>query len=215
MGEFWTTESGSKFNDVLHRGPWLASDPFVAGLGSWLLALVRRNERSGPSEAGGMVPHARRDVRVLVDPEASTELSILSPQSLDLPGPLPRLTLQLPESLLGNDDPIALTLRGRTQRCQNCGHGSLAPKERKQSDFQFAQEGNRYPRAVKLPGKLNTYESIISRLLMRMGYARNEEDILQLHGKPGDQGIDGKVQRSPWGWSKCTCRQSDGRIPCP
>lgn len=59
------------------------------------------------------------------------------------------------------------------------------------------------------------FESIISRLLVRMGYARNEEDILQLHGKPGDQGIDGKVQRDPLGLEQVYVQAKRWSNPVP
>ena len=143
--------------DLLVRGQRRASDPFVAGLGHGLLALGGRYEEPNPGEAGGMVPHARRDVRVLVDLKAPTEFGILSPQSLDLPGPLLLLSLQLPESLLGNDDPIVLILRGQAQPCQNCGHGSLARKERARPDFNFALERMSAAQAIRGSGSLNTY----------------------------------------------------------
>ena len=43
------------------------------------------------------------------------------------------------------------------------------------------------------------FETIITRLLVKMGYARSEDDILQLRGGTGDGGIDGRVQRDPLG----------------
>jgi restriction system protein len=59
------------------------------------------------------------------------------------------------------------------------------------------------------------FETIISRLLVKMGYAREEEDILQLHGRPGDQGIDGKVQRDPLGLEQVYVQAKRWSHPVP
>ena len=71
--------SGVGERDLLVQAQRLANEPFVAELGSGPLALVRRNGWSDQSEVGGMVAHARRDVRALEDPEVSTDLGIPSP----------------------------------------------------------------------------------------------------------------------------------------
>ncbi len=59
------------------------------------------------------------------------------------------------------------------------------------------------------------YETIISRLLVRMGYALSEEDILQRHGKPGDGGIDGRVQRDPLGLEQVYVQAKRWSKPVP
>lgn len=43
------------------------------------------------------------------------------------------------------------------------------------------------------------FEVLITRLLVKMGYANSEEDIVQRHGGSGDGGIDGKVRKDPLG----------------
>lgn len=59
------------------------------------------------------------------------------------------------------------------------------------------------------------FEVIISRLLVKMGYAHDEEDILQLHGKPGDKGIDGRVKRDPLGLEQVYVQAKQWSHPVP
>lgn len=59
------------------------------------------------------------------------------------------------------------------------------------------------------------FETIIIRLLVRMGYARDEGDILRLHGKSGDEGIDGIVQRDPLGLEQVYVQAKRWRSPVP
>lgn len=59
------------------------------------------------------------------------------------------------------------------------------------------------------------YEVLITRLLVKMGYARSEEDILQLHGRSGDGGIDGIVQRDPLGLEQVCMQAKRWSNPVP
>lgn len=149
--------------DLLVRGQWFAGDPLVAGLGPGLLAFARRNEGPGPSVAGGVVPHARRDVQVLVNLEAPTELGILSPQPFVLPGLFLGLTFQFGESFLGNDDLILPTLRGQAQELDCRGHEFLAPSERRRPDFQFVVDKKSAAQAIRCLESLNRYMTMPSK----------------------------------------------------
>ena len=94
----------------------LASDSLVLGSRPRLPPPIGRNEGSIPNVAGSVVPHARRDVRVLVDGEASTELGVLSTKPVDLSSSGFGPTLQLLQPFLGDDDLIVLRLRGEEKR---------------------------------------------------------------------------------------------------
>ncbi len=59
------------------------------------------------------------------------------------------------------------------------------------------------------------YEILITRLLVKMGYARSEEDILQLHGRSGDGGIDGIVRRDPLGLEQVYMQAKRWSSPVP
>jgi hypothetical protein len=125
-----------------------------------------------------MVPHAGRDVRVLMDLEAPTEFGILSPQSLDLPGPLLLLSLQLPESLLGSGHPIVLILRGQAPWLECRGHEFLTPSERARPDSYVAMERMSAAQVISGSGSLKTYTYFV----------RGQEILYSTGGKAGRHG---------------------------
>lgn len=59
------------------------------------------------------------------------------------------------------------------------------------------------------------FEVLITRLLVKMGYANNEEEILQLHGFSGDGGIDGRVKRDPLGLNQVYVQAKRWASPVP
>ncbi len=128
--------------DPLVRGQRLAGSAVKARSSAGPLALDRRNERMGPSVAGGMVAHARRGVRVLVDLKASAELGILSPQPFDLPSPL-----------LGGAVPFLLFFHGLA--LDTAMRVSLLRSER--GRIPTLRWRRTYPQTVRLLGSVNTY----------------------------------------------------------
>jgi restriction system protein len=59
------------------------------------------------------------------------------------------------------------------------------------------------------------FEIIVTRLVVKMGYAAKEEDILRLHGRSGDGGIDGIVQRDPLGLEQVYMQAKRWSSPVP
>lgn len=102
-------------------------------------------------------------------------------------------------SSIGSDVVVGVT--AGLSRSTPAGPGpSLTPEE----NLKWAFDQLDGKLLTDLESKLATcdptqFEVLISRLLVKMGYAKSERDILQLHGKTGDGGIDGKIRRDPLG----------------
>lgn len=60
-----------------------------------------------------------------------------------------------------------------------------------------------------------TFEILITKLMVKMGYANSEEDILQLHGFSGDGGIDGRVKRDALGLDQVYVQAKRWAAPVP
>jgi hypothetical protein len=100
----------------------IACETAVAGRGARPLALFRRNERPLAREPRGVVPHTGRNVRILVDLEASAELGRLLAETFDLRLLLLGTTDQLFELPLGDNDLIRRRIWSEKDRLHPSDH---------------------------------------------------------------------------------------------
>lgn len=103
----------------------LAAGARVAGLTAGPLPGLRVGQWMSPGIPGSVVTDTGRDFGVLVDREATAELLDLFAEALDLSLPdlgLIGVTLQFGETLLGDDDLVALVLGSQREDWDSGGH---------------------------------------------------------------------------------------------
>jgi hypothetical protein len=57
----------------------------------------------------------------------------------------------------------------------------------------------------------NFFEHLVVNLPVKMGYAGTRKDARRAVGKSGDEGIDGILMKTVWGWRWFTNWRNDGK----